>query len=326
MLDSLAQLITYGKKANAFEVQFEIRTEDDGAALSTLQGEGIIEWLGQHGYGEVLGEMLLKTIFPALLADYCQFISEALICSERASLTVTYALLRKPLRESLLYLEWLLANPNEMLNTLHNQPASELALNRLSSRERAVDIIQKAINRTLQPDIYNPDFLYDLRYNKSADYGFEQLWNKALHLVTTRHHLETEPRNLNFIFSDDSSRLSQWHHIYTRLPFLLFYTVDICYVLMAFVLGDVHPSHAKNAFKKSMGLLLWHEEIQRLTPEEDDIDYDIKPLQGLALTCPSCTQKIAANERLVRSLYEREFMICPNCRKKVTTSDLIAAS
>lgn len=103
-------------------MKISLDNENQAKEFSNLVGVEILRWLEKHNKSSELGELLLKSVYPAILADYCQFVSEALHCSEKGKLTVTYALLRKPLRDNLLYFEWLLADPNNLLNTLYNMP------------------------------------------------------------------------------------------------------------------------------------------------------------------------------------------------------------
>jgi hypothetical protein len=50
-------------------------------------------------------ETLKRTVFPALLSDFLHFVCEALATSRKGKLTVTHALLRKPLQDSLFLLK-----------------------------------------------------------------------------------------------------------------------------------------------------------------------------------------------------------------------------
>ena len=105
----LANLLVFGEQNKVYSVSFQFKNEEHDKAFSQLQGGEIADWLEKNEYKDVLEKMILRTLYPALLGDLCQFVAEALDCSEKARLTVTYALLRKPFRDDLFYLEWLLA-------------------------------------------------------------------------------------------------------------------------------------------------------------------------------------------------------------------------
>jgi hypothetical protein len=48
-----------------------------------------------------------------------------------------------------------------------------------------------------------------------------------MHLFTEHKDLRTEPLNINFVFSNFDAKLTQWAYLYTRLPYLLVYTMCI---------------------------------------------------------------------------------------------------
>jgi hypothetical protein len=67
------------------------------------------------------------------------------------------------------------------------------------------------------------------------------MFDQALHLVTNYKAIQTARQNLNFIFSDRESHESQWMHLYTRLPLLLAYAVDLSTVLVGGILEVPMP-------------------------------------------------------------------------------------
>ena len=85
---------------------------------------------------------------------------------------------------------------------------------------------------------FNAAFIYSLRYSKKDEYGLERLWNLANHLVTTCKYYKTESLNLNFIFSGADSKESQWNYLYSVLPYLLFYTVEVIQVVLDREIGE----------------------------------------------------------------------------------------
>ncbi|RLI99898.1 MAG: hypothetical protein DRP06_02775, partial [Candidatus Aenigmatarchaeota archaeon] len=71
-----------------------------------------------------------------------------------------------------------------------------------------IKIINSVLSK-IQSPIHTAKFIYDIRYNKRVKYGFEQLWQKATHLITSQVPLQTEENNLNFVFSDKEAIISQ---------------------------------------------------------------------------------------------------------------------
>ena len=84
-----------------------------------------------------------------------------------------------------------------------------------------IDIVLKIIG--LRYD-FDPSFLAQLRYDKHTEDGYSGVCDKALHLFTGHKAIKTEKLNINFIFSDDTARLTQWSYFYGRLPYLLLYS------------------------------------------------------------------------------------------------------
>ena len=93
----------------------------------------------ENGYGHIRDEQAYRHLVIALLADFCHFVYEALRCIPR-KLTVTYNLLRKPLRDNLLYLEWMLADRNDFMNRFR-QGGDAIDTARLN-REQKLTIIR----------------------------------------------------------------------------------------------------------------------------------------------------------------------------------------
>ncbi len=155
-------------------------------SLSGLKGEAVWTWLEDNGHSELIPDLLFRTCAHALLADSCHFLYEAMRCSEKAKLTVAFALLRKPFRENLLYLEHLLGEPESFLNSLWKGQPGELSVETLSAKRRLQGIIASAVQRTSRAILHDPEFLYQLRYDPFKPYAYDPLWTKAIHLVSVR--------------------------------------------------------------------------------------------------------------------------------------------
>lgn len=226
LYDQIAEIVAAGVDENIFNHEFSL-TPEEMNAFDDLSDENVMDWLEDNGHIDVVYDIYYKQICVALLTDMANFIYEALSCSQKGKLTVAYALLRKPFKENLLYLEWLLADPISILSKFDLGKIKELSINSAFSRDEKVEIISKAQLQTNSEGWLDPEFIHDLRFDKNYDDGLEPLFQKANHLVTTFRFLETEKQNFNFVFSDEGSIESQWDHFYTYLPILLFHTVEI---------------------------------------------------------------------------------------------------
>ncbi len=312
--DCLVQFIVEGEYGGVFQTTCKFKSNEEAEEFNKNPDLVIFDWLAEKGYSDVLGEVLLKTVFPALLSDFCHFVYEALSCSRKGKLTVAYALLRKPIKENLHYLEWLLADPEGLLSTLYNQPSKELAFGKISNPAKAKEVIRKAISRTLYKDLYDAEFLYDLRFNKKVSYSLDASWNQAIHLITTKEPIATEQCNFNFVFSGDYEQLCQWQHIYMTLPWLLFYALDICEVLMAIIIKEPPSDIEEVLFHRSLGFLLWGHEFLRFA---NKLELPEPNLKRFTPKCPKCKKFIESSEEMIKELFLKRKLKCPHCKRSI---------
>lgn len=320
--DRLVDLIVYGEKEGFFNTTISFKNKDEAIEFSDPDLD-IFDWLEKQQRGDIVGEILLKSVFPALLSDFCHFIFESLSCSAKGKLSVCYALLRKPLKENLHYLEWLLADPEGLLNTFYNQESIELSFRRIGTPERIRNVVKNAISRTINATMFNPDYIYELRFDKTCPYGFEGLWNHAMHLITTKQPIHTEKQNFNFIFSSETDRHRQWEQLYSQLPLLLFYTAEICEVLIALIRKEPMPDAANAILHRSIGFLLWGTEINKIF---GDFKVHFGALKELVLDCPKCMHKIQPDIERIKKLYYYQKIKCPNCRTKLSYFNFVKAA
>ena len=326
LLDSLSHLVEYGEEAGAFEAEFEVQDPAHLRAVRDDDVQAVFERLEKHGYHEVLGDILIRATYPALLNDMCEFVGEALRCSEEGKLCVAYALLRKPLCENLMYLEWLLADAGDMLTRFYNGPPQALVDGNLVSRDKAVERTKLALEGLLVPEAHDPEFLYQLRYDKSAEFGLQEMLHKAMHLVTTRlKEKSTERMNFNFIFSGEEEQWLQWYYLYSRLPVLLNYAVDVCEALLCHLLpepmSDIHIA----MFRRLFGLFAWNLEFEELDNDDDELRDYLQFLDDMPLPrpCPECGSSVRGSGALFRGLFYDQRGTCPNCDALVCLEQLI---
>ena len=222
--DVMTQLLASGLRAQAFHVPFDL--PDEAARREFESASDIFEWLDKHRAPEDRAAVLVTTMFPAILSDMLHCFYEALETSRKAKLGISFILLRKPLQESLHVLEAVIADRADFAQKLTEDPI-KLWSQGIGGREAHARNIQKVLDAVGESDRFDAAYLAQLRYDKSADDGFDGICNKAMHLFTGHEAIKTEPMNINFIFSNWDSKLSQWSYIYSRLPYLLVYMHSI---------------------------------------------------------------------------------------------------
>jgi hypothetical protein len=251
------------------------------------------------------------------MSDFCNFVYESLSCSQKAKMTVAYALLRKPFKENLLLLEWLLADRDGFLSAFMQENPKDLSVDAIILDQKK-EIIEKAVALAEVPTLLDAHRLYELRYHKSEDEGFEKLWHKATHLVTTFREFRTECQNLNWVFAQHpDDRLSQWTHFYTFVPAVLYHAFGVMKALTSTLGKRDDPAQSWKQLKMLAGLMLWADNpYNMLTP-----DLTIKSLCGskeMVLTyCPACSKPIKLDKRNAKCLYWTGDLKCFSCKSRV---------
>ena len=310
--DQMVDFIMSGEEAGIATATINFKEESHAEEIVRLSGEDLWYWLDKSGYHEELDEMTFHHISLALLSDFCHFIYEALSCTSRGKTTVAYALLRKPLKDNLLYLEWMLTDRDGFIKTMRLERIEDLSIQSIP-KEKKIEIISNALEMAPTGPWINPEFLYDLRYAKSVGWGFESSWQKAHHLITTFDHFKTEGMNFNFIFSGDYERSTQSRYIYTFLPIIIFHALEVVRGLFR-NFGIIVAGDEENATRTLAGLSYcvtqaWDEAEEVLVHGVEEI------MDGLEMKCRKCGNQDFAGCELLRMIFEQYKVRCPKCGK-----------
>jgi hypothetical protein len=257
--DVMTQLLVSGQKARAFYVSFDL--PDEVARKEFENASDVFEWLEKCRPVEDRAKVLVTTMFPAILSDMLHCFYEALEASRKANLGISFMLLRKPLQESLYVLEAVIADRADFAHKLTEDP-NKLWSQGIGGREAHAKNIQKVLDVLGECDRFDASYLAQLRYDKSAEDGFDGICNKAMHLFTEHKAIKTERMNINFIFSTWDSKVTQWSYIYSRLPYLLVYM----HAIVEHVCQDIAPTppaYLDDVKRRISALvLLWWETIE----------------------------------------------------------------
>lgn len=218
--DILLQALESGDKAEIFKHTIAFDSEIGKRELDN--SEDIFTWLENENRLEDRAKILKTTVLPAVLSDMLHCIYEALKTSEKAKLSVSYMLIRKPIQESLYLLESLVLDELNFAELMANDPLKLRPKNAGSviAHQNRIEKVLKIINSS---PCLNASYIAQLRYDKSSDDSFDGICNLAMHLFTENRYIKTEQLNINFIFSGWNQKLSQWSYLYSRLPYLLLY-------------------------------------------------------------------------------------------------------
>jgi len=310
----LVHILTRGEREDAYGVKITLRSKTKATEFTNLSREHLWKWLKENGHDQSLRELAYKQVFAALLSDFSHFIFEALDCSRKGKLTVTYALLRKPLRDNLHYLEWLLVDPENFIDVFQGEVLPRMDL------QRAKALVEKSVARVPNHEMFDPEVIYRLRF-ESGHVGLDGICDQALHLVTHRSDIATEVGNFNFVFSNTEDNLNQWRHIYFTVPYLLDYTVDLCEVLIASVMGQVLSDYPEIALRRFIGLIVWSQDLA--TQPTEVVQALPQPrIQEMPLVCSKCSKPIEPQLEDLRRFFIAEYIKCPHCRRRLRLSDL----
>lgn len=221
--------------------------------LDVVNANDELDWKKlEQLYPEKYKAFITLELLAGLNNDFLHFTNYSLKSLHPASVAVSYTLARKPYRDSLAYLEYMYARPDEFMNIFLGYNAEmktkdlDKHLNKGTLRQDLINETCKKLNETwtLNVGAVKPDFNYDFRYK--TDYT--SFFDTATHLITSRTN-PTEDVNMNFIFLNQYAQGAEKHvaHL-TRIHLnCLSYGLEIMYQLLHKALRDFYN---KEDFKK----------------------------------------------------------------------------
>lgn len=243
--DILAQFLASGEHSGVFSAR--VKFSENSEAASFGEAEDIFDWLEASNRLDDRARILKALVLPAVLSDMLHYLYEALECSRKGKLNVTYALIRKPLQESLFVLESIVLDEAGFAETLARNPLM-LRPSTVGGVNGHACRIQKVLEITGTTNQFDAEYLAQLRYEKVDD-GFDGICNKAIHLFTEHKAIKTEMMNINFIFSDVDAKITQWSYLYGRLPYVLVYAWRVIEHIGA-SLCLTHPAYGQDMSRR----------------------------------------------------------------------------
>ncbi|SFF54730.1 hypothetical protein [Sunxiuqinia elliptica] len=221
--------------------KFDLESEND-----LKEDEHIFDYLLRKEKFEEHDNFVRKSLVDALIIDVCYFLQEALAASKRKRLTVTFSLLRKPFVYHLPVFLRLLFD-DEFLNNFNNKETFDV---NYLKEEKKKELIKESLSLLLGAKSLTEEEIYEWIFNQNNPDSLINLTNKALHLSTTRNkNNKTEIQNLNFIFSNQDDIENLWSYLYTYIPILLLYLVEVIEPLV-FAMIDLPENFYENRLKE----------------------------------------------------------------------------
>lgn len=241
-------------------------------------------------------------------------------CAQRGKVTVAYSLLRKPIRDNLLYLEWLLDNCEEFYNTFMTRSVEEydVASFKNFDKLRIQKIVNSACKKTYMGETLNKDnIVFTLRFNNKEQIGLQRIWNQSMHLITTSPNYLTERGNLNFIFTDNENWNEYWDYYYLVMPQLITYSLEICEALFISITA---VTELELLFNRSVR----YAKYSKISPDLDSakkiekepykiLDLGKETSTNIFLTCDYCNQRVLINHELMNEIIHNWSIKCTEC-------------
>lgn len=267
--------------------------------------EDAIEALRKTGHPKEAKRVVLNQITMAMVFDCLHHIFEALRCMEKRKVVVTLNLLRKPLKDNLTYLAWMLGDEDEFYNELMTGEPERLTHSRLGNKR--LEIFAKAIAHTQLAKMLDASILNAALFDRRRADGLEGYFQHAVHLVTVQHlELRTTPQNFNFIFANPEDD-ELYHVVYGILPYALLFLSHVCVAL--FDRMRAMDAAARDAFfvRTTCGYGL----VEDKGKTEDMLDQ----ILSQSLSCPKCRSTLQITRYNSARIVMTEWYRCPQCRR-----------
>jgi len=310
--DVLVRWLKWFDENQKNSISFQLKNEQQMHEFQTIADEDIMEWMKSNGYEKEMYELNRRHILCSLVADFCHYMFESFVCASKMKIAVAYALLRKPLRDNLAYIEWMRVNPNELINKLLYSEPEEYDLSKEKElKKRRIEQISQEYG------IDRVNGMFEFRYEKNSDKSLEKIWNKANHIVTTQKYTRSEKGELNFVFVN----MEQWDYMagyyYTVVPLIMSYAVEL--ILSMFEeIAEVNPfTHVIN---KTMQILHQARGAGEKYYQETKSNLE---LEKCPMICPHCGRRIELDKAVDKLIVDKYRCSGWRCRKRIFASDYI---
>lgn len=265
--------------------------------------DNIIDWLIENGYKDEAFKSTKAHVFFSLLRDFMFYMHESFSCSERGKVTVAFSNSRKPIKDNLFYMCWLLVDSEELLTKLLDEDPKTFDVSRMDyeDKERIIDEATRKINFPLSGEM-----LTEVIYNRKSARGLSSIWDKTLHIITGNRNYPTSVGNLNFIFADDEVWDEHWNAYYEKIPFIMTFASKVSITLFEEIAGVSNDIKTFNQLIRS---------IKYDMTFSDDFNPDnYKNLfNELLFTCEECEGEFKLDEKLEMEFISDYLFSCPNC-------------
>lgn len=307
--DVLVSILKYADENRLSTIKISFRCKEDAEQFKKINGESgdWQTWLLENNYKDDLYEAFFRHTFFSLIADFCNYMLESINCAAKMKVAVSYALLRKPLKDTLGFIEWLYIDRNELLDLLVNGEPKKLEISWKVAQKHTSVIEQK----------YGKCGYYDFRYNGSSETSLEHIWNNANHLITTRNPIsKTEQGNLNFVFADETILRNFSDYYYSIVPAIMSYAVNLISEMFESFAPLNQYTVLMNRLNRTLRSLQMTERISFDNAKEVYSDFN------LPIICPQCGLRMRMTDKRMLKFLDGK-CICKRCWKSIETGKYI---
>ena len=184
----------------------------------------LLDYMKNNNLVEPYKHHIVSHVVLALTGDMLHFLYEALTCLEKRKFSVAFSLLRKPIKEHLFILSWILADEDDFISRFES--SNYISFSGIT-KEKRLTIIGKAISKLRVKEGFDENTIWDFIYSKKHVNGFEPTWQRATHLTTSHGKLlKTEDYSFNFIFEDALDDF-YFSFLKNKLPYIFIYISQI---------------------------------------------------------------------------------------------------
>lgn len=220
----LLDIVKYADEHSLTTTTIPFKNDSDRKIFADLcesDDEKGMKWLLENGYEYSVYDCTYKHVFFSLIVDFSNFYNVSIEQAFAGNIAVAWSLLRRPLQETLAYIDWLYLDKHELIKRmLHSDNVEDYDLNTKKDLRRS--IVEEVYKYTKSDDFDVYSFRYDKKYESSLD----GILNGATHLITTYNkHFKTPPSSLNFVFNEKEDREKCVNMYFTGVPFVMHYTM-----------------------------------------------------------------------------------------------------
>jgi hypothetical protein len=304
--DECARILVEAEAAKADHVTINFRSKVTAQQFNRIANEqDAIKAMRATGYPRQARRVIMNRITMAMVSDCLHHLFEALRCMEKRKSIVALNLFRKPLRDNLLYLAWMLGDEDDFYSRFSSGDPEFLSPRRIGNHRKT--ILSAAIGKTGVNDLIEADRLIEILYDRRSPHGLEGYFQHAVHLITIENiELRTSPENFNFIFKSAGDD-DVYEIVYLWLPYVLLFLSHI--VVNLFDRMQTLDSGGKAAFtvrSKSAYLLCVSKPTAQFVVDELQ--------EGLECTCDACEAALRITLFNAGTILLRQQYRCPDCQ------------